>query len=372
MSDSILDLEALLAPLEAGDGAGQDPRADEGANAPYQKLRDARSEARAEERELDSRPGEDNPPPQQWRDVLRFGTECLVKRGKDFEVAAFMTEALVRQQGLAGLIAGTRLLNGLLDQYWEIGFPQPEDDLPADERMEGRSAPIGGLSGEGVDGTIMQALRRITLFHEPDGKAVSLYLWMQAEETAGIAEEPRRKARYAKGVPTMEAANTAAHADAAYMKGVGLGALRAAAVWVELGTRLDQRFGANAPSTRRVTEVLAKIQSVVVAIHGPLVDPNAVAAETEAAGEEAGDMAAEAGGGGGKRAIKTRDDVIRLIEEAADWFLKTEPHSPMAFTLTDAVRRARMPLPELLAEVLPDAAARKAMLTMLGIRQPEG
>ena len=35
------------------------------------------------------------------------------------------------------------------------------------------------------------------------------------------------------------------------------------------------------------------------------------------------------------------------------------------------VRRARMPLPDLLAEVLPDAAQRKAMLTMLGIKAEE-
>jgi type VI secretion system protein ImpA len=36
--------------------------------------------------------------------------------------------------------------------------------------------------------------------------------------------------------------------------------------------------------------------------------------------------------------------------------------------LTDAARRGRMPLPALLAEVLPDEAARTAMLTALGIR----
>ena len=61
----------------------------------------------------------------------------------------------------------------------------------------------------------------------------------------------------------------------------------------------------------------------------------------------------------------------RQLEEIAEWFRRMEPHSPLAYTLTDAVRRARLPLPELLAEVLPDEAARTTMLTMLGIRTPE-
>jgi type VI secretion system protein ImpA len=73
----------------------------------------------------------------------------------------------------------------------------------------------------------------------------------------------------------------------------------------------------------------------------------------------------------GPRPLRTREDAIRQLEDLAEYFRKTEPHSPLAYTLEDAVRRARMPLPDLLAEVLPDAGARKAMLTMLGIRSAE-
>ncbi|MBR0674087.1 type VI secretion system protein TssA, partial [Roseomonas soli] len=80
---------------------------------------------------------------------------------------------------------------------------------------------------------------------------------------------------------------------------------------------------------------------------------------------------APAAAAGAPRALRTRDDAIRQLEDIADFFRRTEPHSPLAFTLDDAVRRARMPLPDLLAEILPDAGARRAMLTTLGIRVPE-
>ncbi|MBR0668591.1 hypothetical protein GXW71_29840 [Roseomonas hellenica] len=43
-----------------------------------------------------------------WRTI------CLGERSKDFEVAAWLTEALVRLDGLPGLSMGAKLISGLL------------------------------------------------------------------------------------------------------------------------------------------------------------------------------------------------------------------------------------------------------------------
>ncbi|MCS6930886.1 MAG: type VI secretion system protein TssA, partial [Acetobacteraceae bacterium] len=67
-------------------------------------------------------------------------------------------------------------------------------------------------------------------------------------------------------------------------------------------------------------------------------------------------------------AIASREEALRQLERIAEFFRRTEPHSPLGYTLQDAARRGRMPLPELLAEVLADETARTAMLTALGIR----
>ena len=67
-------------------------------------------------------------------------------------------------------------------------------------------------------------------------------------------------------------------------------------------------------------------------------------------------------------ALLTRDAALRELDRIADYFRRTEPHSPLAYTLEEAARRGRMSLSELLAEVLPDADVRNAMLQRLGIR----
>jgi type VI secretion system protein ImpA len=67
----------------------------------------------------------------------------------------------------------------------------------------------------------------------------------------------------------------------------------------------------------------------------------------------------------------TREDMLRELGRIADYFRRTEPHSPLAYTLEEAVRRGRLTWPELLAEVVPDDGVRSAILVMLGIRPPQ-
>ncbi len=66
----------------------------------------------------------------------------------------------------------------------------------------------------------------------------------------------------------------------------------------------------------------------------------------------------------------TREDMLKELGRIADYFRRTEPHSPLAYTLEEAVRRGRLTWPELLAEVVPDDGVRSAILVMLGIRPP--
>lgn len=368
MAEDVIDIEALLAPLPAGEGgAGEDLRGDYSPTSPYQKLRDARSEARAEERAQDSS-GEDPVVPAAWRDVRNLATLCLAEKAKDFEVASWLAEALVRLEGLAGLSAAAALIEGLAERYWENGFPQPDE-----EGLEVRSAPLGGLAGEGADGTLMQPIRRIPLFRRADGRPVGLHLWAAAEDTAMLGDETRKEARLAAGVPDFAALQNEARADRQHLQAVATAARAARRAWTAMDAKLGEKFGAEAPSTRRVSEALDRIFEIGESILGAIGEeaPVGAAAAEEAPGSPAAaaDGPAAAGAGGAERkAVRTRDDAIRQLEELAEWFRKTEPHSPLAYTLTDAARRARLPLPELLAEVLPDETARSAMLSILGIR----
>lgn len=370
MGEGVIDLEALLAPLPQGDGGGEDLRPDYSPTSLYQRIRTQRNDARAGERAMDGGDPEANPAAisASWREVKKLGVEALSTKAKDFEIASWMAEALVRVDGLAGLTDAAELLGGLCNAFWDSGFPRLDDE----DGLDGRAAPLGGLSGEGADGTVMGAIRRYPLFQRPDGSECDLFTWQRAEETAAIADAERRNARLQSGIPEFDGLQNEARAAIPSLRAAGAAASKALAAWTSMDAAITARFGGDAPSTRRVSEALQAIVDLSTRIAGApaeaAADGTPAAAEAPAAGSGGGGGAAAAG----PRAGRSREDVIRQLEEIAEYFRKTEPHSPLAFTLQDAARRARMPLTDLLAEVLPDATTRRQLLTTLGIHVPEG
>ena len=116
------DLEALLAPIPGDAPQGIDIREDFSATSPYNRLRDARSEARDAERGQDT--GDRRTRATRRRSgaaVRELALKTLTETTKDLEVAAWLTEALVRSHGLAGLAAGAQVMAGLAEQL--LGRP---------------------------------------------------------------------------------------------------------------------------------------------------------------------------------------------------------------------------------------------------------
>ena len=59
--------------------------------------------------------------------VIKLTTEALSKKSKDLQLAAWLTEALLRQQGAGGLADGLDLLRGLVENFWDSVYPELED-----------------------------------------------------------------------------------------------------------------------------------------------------------------------------------------------------------------------------------------------------
>lgn len=358
-----IDLAALLEPIAGDAPAGVDLREDFSPQSAYYRLRDARAEARAAERAADETPDVETSPPQQWRTVRELVLGALAEKAKDLELAAWLTEALVRSDGLAGLAAGARLIAGLADAFWDQNlFPMPDEDGIAT-----RVAPVTGLNGEGGDGTLIQPLRKLVLFTLPDGSNVPFWRYEQSAELEGIGDAERVQQRLAAGVmpyADMEAAARAAG-------GARFAALRAQAraalsEWIAMGEILDAKAGADGPPTSRVRELVKQILEVAER-YAP---PDAVEEELAEAASGDGEAGQAAGGGGGPARTVTREDMLRDLARISEFFRRTEPQSPLAYTLEEAVRRGRMTWPELLAEVVTDFNVRASILSQLGIRPP--
>jgi type VI secretion system protein ImpA len=364
------DLEALLAPIEGEAPQGTDLREDYSSTSPYNRLRDARSEARDAERGQDAGDADAREPAPLWRTVRELALKTLTETSKDLEVAAWATEAMVRSHGLVGLYAGAKLMAGLAEQYWDGLFP-----LPDDYGMETRVSPVTGLNGRDGTGSLTQPLYMITLFDRPDGSPVAFYQYQQSEQL-GTLDAERRQQRIDAGAVPLETLEREARAAGMARFGKLLADARDARdAWQEMANIMDERAGADGPSTTAIRDLLSSIIETVTRF----APAEAVAADAGAvAGEASEGGVAVAGGGGGFSGISagagagaSREDALRALGEIANYFRRTEPHSPLSYTLDEAVRRGRMSWPDLLSEVVADVDTRNNILTSLGIRPPQ-
>jgi len=361
-----IGLPAMLAPLPGDVPVGADLRSDFSATSPYYRLRDARAEARATERSADGGQADAKAAPADWRSVRQIAVAVLKETTRDLEIAAWLTEALVRGEGIEGLAIGARLMDGLVRNFWSAGlYPQEDED-----GVVTRVAPITGLNGEGGDGTLIQPLRKQTFFNRPDGSPVAFWEYDASLKLQGEADAKKRQARIAAGVtPFEEMEGFARAAGSANYVALRRNLKLAQDSWSQLSSALDEAAGRDSPPTGRVREILEEMQQAT-ARYAPAEQD---APEEEDAAKD--DTVEETGPAGPSRAsggtrLPTREDMLRDLVRIADFFRRTEPHSPLAYTLDDAVRRGRMTWPELLAEIVPDSAARTQMLVQLGIKPP--
>src|SRR5689334_13735647 len=251
------DLEALLAPIAGDAPQGTDIREDFSAASPYNRLRDARSEARDAERGKDTGDADARDPGPLWRIVRELAVTTLAETTKDLEVAAWMTEAYVRSHGLPGLTAGALVMAGLAQRYWDVLYPMPDD-----YGMETRVSPVTGLNGRDGNGSLIQPLYKTVLFKRPDGEPLAYYQYRQSEQL-GTLDAERRQQRIDAGAVPLETLEREARAAGPRAFATLLDDARAARdAWQAMATVMDEKAGADGPSTTAVRDLLAGIIEV--------------------------------------------------------------------------------------------------------------
>ncbi len=369
-SPSTLDIEQLLAPIEGDNPAGIDLREDTSPTSDYYRVKDARSAARAAERSLEA---DDEPGalPDDWRTILEAAPDIIQSKSKDLEIASWLIEAQLRAHGFAGLRDGFRLARGMVEQFWDNLYPLEDED-----GVETKVAPLSGLNGEGAEGTLIQPIRKVLITEGSSFGPFAAWHYDQASELARITDEEKKQQRINAGIVSLEQfeRSVAETSPAFYTAMIG-DLEECLEAFTALNTLLDEKCGHDSPPSSNIRNALQSVLETVRIVSRDLI----ALAEPEETGD--GETAlVPAGNGAGVPAagaaqvsaqIASREDAFRQLTKVAEFFRKTEPHSPISYTLDDVVRRGRLSLPELLAELIQDNTTRNDFLARAGIRPRE-
>ena len=119
--------------------AGENPS---GQNLRYAPVYDKIKEARREDDDAAQGDWKIERKTADWPFVVKTAGETLATKSKDLQLAAWLTEALLKTQGIVGLRDGLDLLKGLIEGFWDTLHPEIEDG-----DVEMRSAPLDWVGG---------------------------------------------------------------------------------------------------------------------------------------------------------------------------------------------------------------------------------
>jgi len=359
----VVDFDVLLAPISEDSPSGENMR--------YSGLYDEINEARRADDIVDQGAWQTELKVADHKKVIDLSVDALSAKTKDIQIAAWLSDSLVRQYGLAGLRDSLKLVGSLQDLFWDTLHPEVDEG-----DMEGRANAISWMdtsvsfslkyapiTQDGLSFNDWEDSKKFTVPDnmdalESDAQERIQELMAQAERERRVTAEIWQKSRSQTRRQFCEETNYAIEEIRAAIK--------------ELDRVIEEKYERNQmPGLSTLIKTVDDIHLQVKKLldEKRLEEPDEtddVDGSEEGEGSEGGTGTGRSGGGGGG-AVQGRSDALKRLAEIAAYFQKTEPHSPVAYLVQRAVKWGKMPLESWLQDVIKDENVLFQLRETLGI-----
>ena len=297
-----------------------------------------------------------------WTGVARLCESALETRTKDLQIASWMTEAWIALHGFPGFERGIQVVAALCRRFWDHVYPIVDNGS-----IEPRLSPIVWLADK-----LVLPLKSIPITAAA-GEETIAYAWRDWESALYLAQ-----LKPGKGTPAIP---DSAVTQSRFMVAVSLTPAErftaleaelggAAAALDELEQALDEQLGGGTrvPSLTSLRAPLTAMQQFVSRVRVERGQVRETVSVEPLPAEErtmSDDVVPLPSGG----AISSRAEAYHRLREAADYLMRTEPHSPVPYLVRRAVNWGNLSLAELLEELLQKNADLATINALLGIRR---
>ncbi len=297
-----------------------------------------------------------------WAELRKLCIETLTEKSKDIEIFCWLiTAQMFSKDPVSGLSDSLQLFAETMEKFWPDLHPMPpvatlkaKDEVGlGKERVQLKLKPLLQLLGESEDtGLLYMPLQMYPLVGD-----ITFGQYCQAERSGNLEQ---LKADASGGFAHKSSQKLVLDIDACL---TSLNKLE------QIVTAKCQQVDVKGVSFRFLKESFSKFLAAIKFLLGDRLIPwpldnlpeaSSLATESEpqmpnsATDSQSQPVVGEIARPGITRQgeILNRDHAFAELRRIADFFRKTEPHSPVAFLLERAIRWGYMPLPELLTELM--------------------
>lgn len=322
-----------------------------GVNLRYDKVSDQIKEARTE--------GEESvlgnlasPKKADYKLVIKLAGEALAARSKDLQLAAWLTEAHVKREGIGMVEPCLKLMLELQQQFWDTLYPEMED---GDVGM--RAVPVEWACNRVADMMYQAPITKDGLNYYQYGESRRVGY----EADAGYDENKlaaRRQAIEDGKITGEEWDKGFESTPKAWYVSMDEAMRTSAEVMAELESYCDEKYGSEGPVFGKLRTALEEVGAVVSRLlnekrkiepdepePGEVKEEAEETAEAEAEAAAESEEAAEAAPAARKKAGKSvsaepvdREDAIARIQACAKFLQKENSSSPVAYLVQTALR----------------------------------
>jgi type VI secretion system protein ImpA len=273
-----------------------------------------------------------------WPGLQAACEDLLAHKTKDLRVAGWYTEAAGKLRGYAGLADGVELVGGLCERFWE----------PLHPRIDAGDSDLRVGSLQWLLGQLPQWCRAAVLAPKAALSLAVIEASRQARSEEG-APGPEDAARALRAIPPAELLATL---DNARRLQDALHALQRV---------VDGHMGADGPAFASARDA---VERAVHAIERLAKESGALSTPADAA-PAADDAPAHAPAFGA--APTSRAQALGQLRLVAEFFRRTEPHSPVAYLAERAAHWGEMPLHVWLRAVMKEGGTLAQLEELLGV-----
>ncbi|MEH6435950.1 type VI secretion system protein TssA [Massilia sp. DD77] len=282
-----------------------------------------------------------------WDFVVQRCAALLAGASKDLRLGVWLAEAAAKRHHLAGLAEGLRVTAGLVEHFWDQGlYPEAED---GDQEQR-----IGNLAW--LLARIPALLKEIPVT-DGNGSAWTL-----------LDFEVARKANLDDGRPLAEMEAARRNSSAAFREAFAADAQSCMDALLGLERAVDARLGNDAPAFVAARDAIASLLGLMPAA------PTVATASMETTEHGAmpialrNDAPATVIHAGPPGAITSRAQALTQLRAIAEFFRRTEPHSPVSYFADKAANAGEQDLHTWLRSVVKDSSSLAHIEELLGVQ----